>query len=108
MQPDTGIRPDAVAEPPGVRRFIDQSRAYSIIVRGDLLQPDSQHLPAFPVQSAFVVQWHRTAHLASGKVIGRVEHVASRQTATFDSWDNLLAFMQRVLGGVRKTAHEER
>ncbi len=55
------------------------------------------HLPTFPAQSAFVVQWHRTAHLTSGKVMGRVEHVVTRQATTFDSWNGLLAFMQGVL-----------
>lgn len=58
---------------------------------------DCQQQSVFPAQSAFVVQWHRTARLRAGQIIGRVEHVVSRQATTFDSLDGLFDFMQGVL-----------
>ena len=50
-----------------------------------------------PVERAFVVQLHATAVVAQGQLTGRVEHVLSGQTAHFNSLDELLAFMARVL-----------
>ncbi len=61
------------------------------------MPPDRQHQPPFPVQSAFVVQLHREAQVAAGRVMGRVEHIESRQASTFDSVEALLAFMDQVL-----------
>lgn len=49
------------------------------------------------MQRAFVVQLHATAVVAQGQLSGRVEHVQSGQAAHFDTLDELLAFMARVL-----------
>ena len=57
-----------------------------------------------PVQRAFVVQLHATAVVAEGQLTGRVEHVLSGQAAHFDTLDELLAFIARVLAGLEGPA----
>ena len=49
------------------------------------------------VHRAFVVQLRAEADVAHGRVMGRVEHVASGQATHFHSVEELLAFMARVL-----------
>jgi hypothetical protein len=56
--------------------------------------PDDQ---PFPVQRAFVVQVHAMAAVAQGHLAGRVEHVLSGQAVHFQTMDDLLAFIARVL-----------
>jgi len=56
--------------------------------------PDDQ---PFPVQRAFVMQVHATAAVAHGHLAGRVEHVLSGQAVHFQTMDDLLAFIARVL-----------
>jgi len=56
--------------------------------------PDDQ---PFPVQRAFVVQVHATAAVAQGHLAGRVEHVLSGKAVHFQTVDDLLAFIARVL-----------
>jgi hypothetical protein len=56
------------------------------------------------VERAFVVQLHATAVVAQGQLTGRVEHVLSGQAAHFDTLDELLAFMARVLAALEGTA----
>lgn len=48
--------------------------------------------------SAFVIQFHRGTELSGGTVSGRVEHVVSGRVARFQSLDELMAFVRRVLG----------
>src|SRR5207245_2181743 len=50
---------------------------------------------------AFVVQFRLGADVAQGPCAGRVEHVVSGQAAHFQSVEELLAFMARVLATVR-------
>ena len=52
---------------------------------------------------AFVVQLHATAVVAQGQLSGRVEHVLSGQAAHFQTVDELLAFMARVLATLETT-----
>ncbi len=52
--------------------------------------------PTLPSNRAFVVQFRTLPHGAPSWG-GRVEHLASYQVARFDSIDELLAFMRRVL-----------
>ena len=52
--------------------------------------------PTLPSNQAFVVQFHTRPHGAPSWG-GRVEHLVSYQVARFDSLDELLAFMRRVL-----------
>ena len=58
-------------------------------------QPEG-HRP-LSVHRAFVVQLRAEADVAHGRVLGRVEHVASGQVTHFHSVEELLAFMARVL-----------
>jgi hypothetical protein len=59
--------------------------------------------PPLPVHRAFVVQLHATAVVAQGQLSGRVEHVLSGQAAHFQTLDELLAFMARVLATLETT-----
>jgi hypothetical protein len=54
-----------------------------------------------PAERAFVVQLHVDADLAQQHVVGRVVHVISGQTAHFDTLDDLLTFIDRVLRSLR-------
>lgn len=53
------------------------------------------------VYRAFVVQFRGETDAARGRVAGRIEHVASRQTAPFQSWAEMQAFIARILGQVQ-------
>ena len=58
----------------------------------------ADHPPSpLSVQRAFVVQFRQEANPAQGRCAGRVEHVASGQAAWFDTIDDLMAFITRVL-----------
>lgn len=49
------------------------------------------------VHHAFVVHFRVNSDVAQGQLAGRVEHVVSGQSAHFDSLEELLAFVTRVL-----------
>ena len=49
------------------------------------------------VHWAFVVHFRLSTEIAHGQIAGRVEHVVSGQSIHFDSLEELLAFMARVL-----------
>jgi hypothetical protein len=53
--------------------------------------------PTLPAECAFVVQFDATTLGTQGHVAGRVEHIASAQAARFQSWEELQAFIVRVL-----------
>jgi hypothetical protein len=53
------------------------------------------------VHWAFVVHLRTSSDAARGQVDGRVEHVVSGQSAHFNSLEELLAFMARVLATIR-------
>ena len=53
------------------------------------------------VHRAFVVQFRGETDAARGSVAGRIEHVASRETASFRSWTEMQAFIARILGQVQ-------
>ncbi len=59
--------------------------------------PASPLLPPW----AFVVQFRVETDLAQGRCTGRVEHVVSGQAAHFQSLEELVAFLTRVLTAVR-------
>jgi len=56
---------------------------------------------------AFVVQFRAETNVEGGRYAGRVEHVVSGQAAHFQSLENLLAFIARVLAEVRAAPQEE-
>ena len=53
--------------------------------------------PTLPSNRAFVVQFGTQSSGAPPSWAGRVEHLVSHQVARFQSLDELLAFMSRVL-----------
>jgi len=65
-------------------------------------QPQAAAAP-LSVQWAFVVHFRTSTDLPQGRIAGRVEHVVSGQSTHFESLEELLAFMARVL-----TQHKER
>jgi hypothetical protein len=61
--------------------------------------------PLLP-QWAFVVQFRTETDVERGSCTGRVEHVVSGQATHFQSQEELLAFMARVLAAVRQPLSE--
>ena len=59
------------------------------------------------VHRAFVVQLRAETDVEQGRFVGRVEHVVSGQAAQFQSLEELLAFIARVLTQVRTEPPEE-
>jgi hypothetical protein len=57
----------------------------------------SIHQPTLPLQRAFVVQVHADAKVAQGEVWGRAEHIVSGQATHFQSLEELVHFIVRVL-----------
>lgn len=53
------------------------------------------------VHRAFVVQFRAETDATHGRVVGRIEHVASQETAPFQSWAEMQAFMAQVLVQIR-------
>ncbi len=50
---------------------------------------------------AFVVQFRESTDIAAGRLEGRIEHIASYKSARFESAEELLAFIGRVLSDLR-------
>jgi hypothetical protein len=67
----------------------------------------SGHDRPLPAERAFVVQLHAEADMARGCVMGRAVHVASGQTTHFESLEDLLTFMDRVLTSLHTEPPEE-
>ncbi len=55
------------------------------------------HPSRLSVERAFVVQFRLDADPAQDRCLGRVEHVASGRAAWFDTLDELMAFIARVI-----------
>ena len=53
--------------------------------------------PSLPAKRAFVVQIHADAKVEQGQWQGRVEHLVSFQATHFQSIEELLAFIVKVL-----------
>ncbi len=51
--------------------------------------------------AAFVVQFRESTDIAAGRLEGRIEHIASYKSARFESAEELLAFIGRVLSDLR-------
>jgi hypothetical protein len=66
-------------------------------------KPPPDESPLLP-HRAFVVQLREHADVARGQWTGRVEHVASGQAAHFQSLEELLAFIARVLAANTRAA----
>ena len=61
-------------------------------------------MSGLPHNSAFVVQFRTGTDFEIGRVQGRVEHVASGQTAHFQSLDELVRLLARLLKETRSTS----
>jgi len=57
----------------------------------------SEQQPSLPAKRAFVVQVHADAKVEHGQWQGRVEHLVSAQATHFQSSEELLAFIVKVL-----------
>ena len=57
----------------------------------------SKQQVSLPAKRAFVVQIHADAKVDQGQWQGRVEHLESYQATRFQSLEELLAFMVKVL-----------
>ena len=57
----------------------------------------SKHQVSLPAKRAFVVQIHADAKVDQGQWQGRVEHIVSYQATRFQSLEELLAFMVKVM-----------
>jgi hypothetical protein len=60
-----------------------------------------------PAERAFVVQLSVGVDVARGRIAGRVEHVVSGQATHFDTLQDLLTFIERVLTSLRAEPPEE-
>ena len=60
--------------------------------------------PALPAWKAFVVQFSREAEGPTGIFSGRVEHLRSGRRAHFESPEELVAVLRRLLDELQKTA----
>lgn len=69
-------------------------------------QPSGDDRP-LPAERAFVVQLHVETDLAQGRIMGRVEHVVSGRAAHFDTLEDLLGFIERVLITLRAEPGDE-
>ena len=49
--------------------------------------------PSYPAAGAYVLKLHRDARPATGHLLGRIEHVASGDSADFASGEQLLAWL---------------
>ena len=61
------------------------------------MKPTTANVSAFSVHRSFVVQFRAATDAGQGRVVGRIEHVASKQRAPFQSWAEIHAFIARVL-----------
>ena len=57
-------------------------------------------------KGAFVVQFRDDTELHEGRCAGRVEHVATYEAVSFNSIEELLAFMARMLKEARAGNNE--
>ena len=56
---------------------------------------------------AFVIQFRAGTDFESGRVGGRLEHIASGRTACFESADQLLTLLARILREAVQTTEEQ-
>jgi hypothetical protein len=55
-------------------------------------------------RAAFVIQFREGTDIGAGRLVGRVEHIASYKAARFHSLEDLLSFIARVLDEMEKQA----
>ena len=57
-------------------------------------------------KAAFVIQLRPETDIEANRFEGRVEHIASTRAVRFHSLDELVGFIQTVLGELRNTTEE--
>ena len=57
----------------------------------------AENQPSLPLRRAFVVQIYARARIEQGEFKGRVEHLVSHQATHFESLEELVAFVTRML-----------
>jgi hypothetical protein len=67
------------------------------------MEPPAASRFSLSVHGAFVVQFRAETDAAHGHVVGRIEHVASRQTALFEAWAEMEACINQIL--IQTPAH---
>ena len=65
------------------------------------MPPHTEGPSSLSPHRAFVVQFRAETDVGQGHCTGRVEHVVSGQATHFQSLEELLVFMGRVLASVR-------
>ncbi len=68
---------------------------------------EAQRYAPLSVHWAFVVHFRTNTDICHGQIAGRVEHVVSGQSTHFDSLEELLGFMARVLATMRAPPHRK-
>jgi hypothetical protein len=53
-------------------------------------------------KAAFVIQFREETDIGTGRLEGRVEHIASTRAARFNSLDELLNFIATMLSEVKR------
>ena len=56
-------------------------------------------------RAAFVIQFRESTDIEAGRVEGKVEHIASFKASRFQSLDELLAFVARILAEGKEKEH---
>ena len=71
------------------------------------MKPQLEGKPPLSPQWAFVLQFRAGVDLEQGYCEGRVEHIVSGQATHFQSSEELLTFITKVLNSVRTHPSEE-
>jgi len=56
-------------------------------------------------RAAFVIQFRESTDIEAGRVEGKVEHIASFKASRFQTLDELLAFVARILAEGKEKEH---
>jgi hypothetical protein len=69
---------------------------------------ETHHIPELPAWKAFVVQFNRGTQSEAATFGGRVEHLSSGRRARFESADDLIAALGRLLAEVAREESSRR
>ena len=62
-------------------------------------------MEAWQSRAAFVIHFREGTDIEAGRVEGKVEHIASFKASRFQSLDELLAFVARILAEGKEKEH---
>jgi len=68
----------------------------------------SEPVPELPAWKAFVVQFSRETGSSSGTLSGRVEHLSSGRRGRFNSAEQLVTILEKLLAEVGMTSERSR